>query len=242
MKDRKCIAILLSGGVGSRMEADRPKQYIRVKDRLILTYCLETLLAHPQIDAVQIVAEYKWREIILADAERTEGANTCKICGFSIPGQTRQLSILNGMQDILEQTQADDIVLIHDAARPNLTAGQISACIKALGSHDGVLPALPMKDTVYASDNGRTISRLLDRSRLFSGQAPELFEFGKYYEANMRLMPDCLAKVNGSTEPAFMAGMDIVMTAGDENNYKITTPADLERFRRQIEQEKGQSK
>lgn len=229
MRDKKCVAILLSGGCGLRMMADRPKQYIRIKDRLLITYSLETLLEHPGISAVQIVAEFGWREIILADLERN-GISREKICGFSIPGVTRQLSILNGLQDIRKIAGMDDAVLIHDAARPNLTAKQISSCLQELGNHDGIIPVLVMKDTVYLSENGSTVSKLLERNKIFAGQAPELFRFGKYYDANVRLMPDELPKVNGSTEPAIFAGMDIIMTIGDENNYKITTHADLERF------------
>ena len=76
------------------------------------------------------------------------------------------------------------------------------------------------------------MSELLDREKVFAGQAPELFRFKKYYEANRRLMPDMILKINGASEPAVMAGMDIVMIPGDEANFKITTDADMERLRR----------
>ena len=88
-----------------------------------------------------------------------------------------------------------------------------------------------MKDTVYCSENGKTITSLLDRGAVFAGQAPEVFLLGKYYVANRRLLPDAILWINGSTEPAVMAGMDIAMIPGDEGNFKITTPGDLERFR-----------
>ncbi len=78
--------------------------------------------------------------------------------------------------------------------------------------------------------DGIRISSLLERSRGFSGQAPELFVLGKYYEANRQLFPDAIFKINGSTEAAVMAGMDIAMIPEDERNFKITTAADLERF------------
>lgn len=103
-------------------------------------------------------------------------------------------------------------------------------CLEAIEGHDGVIPVLPMKDTVYESEDGKTISSLLDRSRIYAGQAPELFRLGCYYEANRQLLPERILKINGSTEPAVMAGMKMAMVAGDENNFKITTKADLERF------------
>ena len=71
---------------------------------------------------------------------------------------------------------------------------------------------------------------LLNRSEIYAGQAPETFRIGMYYAANKRLYPDKLLKINGSTEPAIMAGMDVVMIPGDECNFKITTREDLKLF------------
>ena len=97
--------------------------------------------------------------------------------------------------------------------------------------YDGVLPALPMKDTVYLSHEGRQIDSLLKREEIFAGQAPETFVFGKYYEANRVLVESGeIEKIKGSTEPAIMAGMKIHMIPGDEKNFKITTQEDLDRF------------
>ena len=108
----------------------------------------------------------------------------------------------------------------------------ISECFSAIEGHDGVLPVLPMKDTVYFSEEGKTIDSLLNRSQIFAGQAPEVFYLGSYYKANEALLPEKILSINGSTEPAILAGMDIVMIPGDEGNFKITTKADLERFER----------
>ena len=205
---------------------------------LILTYSLETLVYSPVIDEIQIVAEEEWREFIVADA-RKHGIPTEKIKGFAIPGYNRQTSILNGMQNILRQKNGivdvgnvdeKDNLLIHDAARPLLTEKQLRDCFAMLPGHDGVMPSLPMKDTIYLSQEGDKVSELIERERLFAGQAPEVFNFRKYYLANISLMPNRIAFINGSTEPAVMAGMDIVMIPGDEKNFKITTKEDLDRF------------
>lgn len=246
-------ALLLSGGTGTRMGVETPKQYIEVNGRPVISYCLECLFAHEGIDAVQIVADEMWRKLILecmdgfragesdkdAGGEMAWGVTSTssvesgnKFRGFSTPGKTRQLSILNGLEDIAKYAGDTDHVLIHDAARPMVSAGQISDCLEAVrAGHEGALPVLPMKDTVYFSEDGERITSLLERSRIFAGQAPEAFLFGKYIEANRALLPEKIFKINGSTEPAVMAGMDIAMIPGDERNFKITTKADLERFR-----------
>ena len=234
------IALILSGGTGTRLGAHIPKQYIKVNGRTILSFCLETLLCHEQVDMVQVVADISWQKDILEELEKLQKQNIFfddmlkKFHGFSAPGENRQLSIFHGLTDILSYASAEDNVLIHDAARPCLSERMISTCFDALEGHDGVLPVLPMKDTVYFSEEGKTIDSLLNRSQIFAGQAPEIFRLGRYYEANQALLPEKILSINGSTEPAILAGMDIVMIPGDEGNFKITTKADLERFERRI--------
>ena len=233
-------ALLLSGGTGTRIGGEIPKQYIEVKGRPVIAYSLRTLLSHEGIDGVQIVADEAWRETVRncveqiqeeAQASQQGDRGKEKFRGFSAPGKTRQLSILNGLEDIRQYAGDSDYVLIHDAARPLVTAGQITACIEAVrAGHDGVLPVLPMKDTVYLSGDGKRITSLLEREKVFAGQAPELFLMGKYYEANRALLPDRIFGINGSAEPAILAGMDIAMIPGDERNFKITTKQDLKRF------------
>lgn len=223
------IALILSGGDGRRVGADIPKQYINVEGKKVITYCLKTLIEHNCIDAVHIVADLTWRDAILQEIE-LHNVNPSKISGFSEPGGNRQLSILHGLQDIREYGSEDDFVLIHDAARPLLSKKQITDCLDAAYEHDGAMPVLPMKDTVYLSHNGMSVSELIDRTNIYAGQAPEVFRLYKYYEANLKLLPDQIMRINGSTEPAIIMGMDVVMVPGDENNFKITTLNDLKRF------------
>lgn len=222
------IALILSGGTGARLGADVPKQYIEVCGNPVIHYCIKRLSEHPGIDAIQIVADSAWHGRIENCLLTADSAN--KFMGFAVPGANRQFSIYNGLEAIKAYAADNDYVLIHDAARPMLSAQQISDCLDAAAGHDGVIPVLPMKDTVYCSKDGKTITSLLNRSQIFSGQAPELFVLGKYYEANRTLLPDKILQINGSTEPAVMAGMDIAMIIGDENNFKITTRSDLDRF------------
>lgn len=233
------IALVLSGGTGTRLGTDVPKQYLEVAGRPILSYCARVLSAHEGIDAIHIVADPAWQGRIREWLEEADGGR--KFRGFSAPGVSRQLSIFHGLEDIACYAKDTDSVLIHDGARPLLSETLITGCLEGIRGHDGVLPVLPMKDTVYASRDGKKISSLLKREEVFAGQAPELFRFGKYYEANKRLLPDSILRINGSTEPAVLAGMDIAMIPGDEKNFKITTKADLERFR-EIMGECGKSK
>lgn len=223
-------AIVLSGGIGTRLNASIPKQYIRVQNKMLITYALETLAMHPQIDLIIIVAEEEWQSTILKEIGKVSSYDW-KIKAFAEPGITRQYSIYNALE-VMNTYWHREItnVLIHDAARPNLTMDMISDCLEALTRYDGAMPVLPMKDTIYVSGDKNIVTSLLDREMLFAGQAPEAFRFDAYLSANKKLIPDQLHLIKGSTEPAILAGMDVVMIAGDEHNYKITTSVDLERF------------
>lgn len=224
------IALILSGGRGARVGSDIPKQYIEMCGKPVICYSIEHLAKHDGIDALQIVAEPDWQEQI--KKWLTEFGLWEKVHGFSNPGKNRQLSIFHGLTDVREYAEDSDHIFIHDAARPMLSGRQITDCLAGMAGHDGVIPVLPMKDTVYTSKNGKTIASLLKREEIYAGQAPEVFELGKYYEANLRLMPEKILMINGSTEPAVMAGLDVAMIPGDEGNFKITTKSDLERFGR----------
>ena len=229
------IALILSGGTGSRIGGDIPKQYTKVSGRMLIAFCLNMFADHKRVDAVWIVAAPEWQESIREEC-RHQGIDTDVIKGFSLPGKTRQLSILNGLRDIdsFISSGEDPTVIIHDAARPNLTPEYLDKCLDAMEGYDGVMPVLPMKDTVYYSEDGKKVDKLLDRSRIYAGQAPELYRLSKYLPANERLLPDEIMKINGSTEPAVMAGLKVAMIPGDENNYKITTRKDLDRFMQEL--------
>ncbi|HOO79190.1 MAG TPA: IspD/TarI family cytidylyltransferase [Lachnospiraceae bacterium] len=218
------VAIILSGGTGTRVGGDLPKQYIPVAEKPIIAYCLETLEKHDKITGIWIVAQDCFYDLI---------RDYCgeKLMGFSKPGENRQCSIYNALKDLSSFLQAEDGVLIHDAARPLLSNGLVSACLSALERYDGVLPTLPMKDTIYYSEDGIQISSLMQRESLFAGQAPEAFRYGKYFATNEALWPDQIMQINGSAEPAILAGMEIGMIPGEERNFKITIKTDLERFR-----------
>lgn len=218
-------ALILAGGKGTRLGSDIPKQYIEVNKKPILSYCLDVFVNHKGVDKIRIVADEMWHGYIF------EFIKSDKFSGYSLPGETRQLSIYNGISDIMKTADEKDIVVIHDGARPNISEKLLSECINAVKGHDGSLPVLPMKDTVYISEDGKKVTSLIQREKIYAGQAPEAFVIGKYFDANKRLLPDEILKINGSTEPAIMAGMDIALIDGDENNFKITTKSDLEKFK-----------
>lgn len=225
-------AVLLSGGTGSRINSDIAKQYIKSGGMMMVSRTLLALLECRHIDLILIVADMKWRDAIM-DEERSLGFDLSRIGGFADPGRNRQESVYNGMAMIQRErgsSAPDDTILIHDAARPFITTNLLEACYTALPGHDGVMPVQKMKDTVYISYGGKRAEELLNRDSLFAGQAPELFYFKTYFEANESLIPDKILSINGASEPMVKLGKDIAMIEGDEGNFKVTTDADLKKY------------
>lgn len=223
------FAIILSGGVGSRMKLNIPKQYVEVNGKPIINYCLETFLSCKIIDIIIVGVTDEWHDYVKKSISKIS-AN--KPIYFTSPGETRQFSIYNALKTIQEiGGQSEDIVIIHDAARPLVSTQLINNCINACQESDGVLPVIPVKDTIYFSKDGNQIDNLLDRSSLWAGQAPEAFRFGKYFKAHEEMEHNELLKINGSTELAVKAGMQCKMIEGDPMNFKITTSEDLINFK-----------
>lgn len=222
------IAIVLSGGIGSRMGLDIPKQYVFVNNQPIINYCLKTFLDNDMTDAIVIAVADEWMEFVM---ENLTSLNPQKPIYYASSGETRQYSIYNALRVIRDNGfVADDIVLIHDAARPLVSHDLINRCYDGCKNADGIMPAIPLKDTVYVSEEGRLIQSLLNRSHLWAGQAPEAFKFGVYLKVHDEMSRDELLKITGSTEIAYKAGLRCHMIEGDPMNYKITTPDDLLNF------------
>ena len=223
------IAIILAGGIGSRIGTDIPKQFMELSGRMMIVHSMIPFGNSAYISNILIVAGQAWRDRIEAAVEDEQSISE-KILGFSDPGENRQLSIYNALKEIEKMGLADmvDNIIIHDAARPFVSEDMIADCFNALDKHDGAMPVLPMNDTVYFSRTGTRVDELLNRNTIFAGQAPEAFRYKKYLAANEALLPDKIMHIKGSTEPAVMAGMDVAMIPGDQRNFKVTNKVDLE--------------
>lgn len=229
------FAIVLSGGVGTRMGLNKPKQYVEIAGVPIIEYCLKTLSSHPMLEALVIGVADEWLSFV---KECVSHLCSKKEVFYSKPGETRQGTIINALKVAKENgAVSSDIVLIHDAARPLLSEKLISDCLEACKDADAVLPVIPVKDTTYLSKDGKNIDSLLERKTLWNGQAPEAFRFGSYYEANMKLTDEEINRITGSTEVSYRAGLKCVLIPGDTNNFKITTPEDLSNFESIIKNE-----
>lgn len=230
------FSIVLSGGIGTRMRTDGfPKQYLTVNDKPILVYTLEKINLCDQVDKIIIVADVTWHEQI-SKWIKQYGLEE-KFASYAAPGSSRQGSILSGLKVCMNFSDNPELdkVVIHDAVRPLVTPQLLTKCLNALDEYEGCMPVLSMTDTTYYSEDGHEISSLLDRDKLFAGQAPEAFRLKPYYNVNMAVSDEEIYATRGTTEIAYKHGLKVCMIPGDYGNFKLTTPSDLDRFRAVLE-------
>ena len=223
------IVIILSGGVGSRIGDEIPKQYILVNNWPIISYSLKIFLQNENTDEIIIVTAQEWKDYVEGQVELLNEHN--KHVYYAKAGSSRLDSVYNALVSAKEHgADNEDIIMIHESARPLIKDDLINRCFMACKDVDGVLPVVPVKNSIYYSTDGNIISGSLDRSKLWSGQAPEIFTFGKYYKAHSTIPRDEIQNMNGCAEVAFKSGLKIKMIYGDPMNFKITTREDLLNF------------
>ena len=163
---------------------DFPKQYYKVKDRMILEYTLDSFENAEAVDRIVIVMAPAWQETL---EEELRGKYK-KIFGFAVPGSIRQESILSGLEFCMADSRSErDKVIIHDGVRPLVTSDLIERCFDAIGEYEACLPVVPATDTIYYSEDGTGVDKLLDRSKLFMGQSPETFWLHRSWASRRRL-------------------------------------------------------
>ncbi len=219
----KTIALIVAAGRGTRAGGDVPKQYRALGGVTVLRRTIDSLLSHPEVDAVQVV-------IHPDDAGRyaiaTSGMEGILPSVFG--GAERQDSVLKGLE-ALEQ-HAPETVLIHDAARPFVSHAVISGVLAALATHKAAFPALPVVDALWKGGRGRILAEQ-PRESLYRAQTPQGFHFDAILSAHRAAKAPALDDV----AVAFAAGYKVAITEGAPENFKLTTPTDFERAAKMLD-------
>ena len=222
----KTVAILLSGGVGTRLGSETPKQYIEVEGKPILAYTMEAMEASPLIDGIIVVAAEEWKKHVEALA-KTYGIT--KFLSVAPAGANRQRSCFAGLLEA-ERLGGCENAVIHDAVRPFVTGAIIERGLMCLEKYDAALSVIPIKDTPYLSSDGEKITSLVDRKTIYAGQTPEYFRFDQYLAAMRASSDEEIDTATGSAVIAYRRGLTVGLARGEERNFKITTSEDLDRF------------
>lgn len=213
---RKIITIIPAAGVGSRMQADKPKQYLTILGKTILEHTLSIMLNHRTIERI-IVALSK-DDPYAADLTILSHPKIQLAEG----GETRAESVLNALNAINEE---DTWALVHDAARPCLAESDLDNLLK-VEDVNGAILAIPVVDTIKRSNAQNEIVATEDRSQLWQAQTPQFFQVNLLKKA----LCECLEKNLTITDEASameLAGFRPHLIAGRSDNIKVTRPEDL---------------
>ena len=220
-------AIIVAGGVGSRMNSDIPKQYLLVKDIPVFMYSFRKFVSEPSIRTIVLVVADEWRDFVQGWIEKEPLEQTVL---FASAGSSRQHSVWNGLRRLQGVASADDLVFVHDAVRPLFPLSNIDDGIAGCRDYDATLPVITVKDATYQSRDGVTLSTILPRTELFSGQSPECFRYGRFLAAHKLFNEETIAQIRGCSELAYQAGLTVKLIPGTEQNFKLTTIEDFKAF------------
>ena len=217
-------AVVPAAGRGTRFGGPTPKQYLLAGDRVLLAHTLEALLSHPVVAGVMVVVAENdadwpgWQS--LAD----KPILTC------IGGATRAGSVLAGLHALPDDVRADDFVLVHDAARPNLAAADLGRLLE-VGRADpvGAILAAPVRDTLKRAGDDGGIDATEPRERLWRALTPQLFRRHQLARA-LQEAADAGVEITDEAMAMERQGLRPLLVEGSEDNFKVTTPADLSRF------------
>ena len=213
-------AIVVAGGRGERAGGDMPKQYRDIAGEPMLRPTLVAFLGHPDVALVQPVIHPADEKLY-----RSAIAGLDKLPPPVAGGATRQASVRAGLEALAAREPA--IVLIHDAARPFVSAGLISRAIIAARSSGAAVPAVAIADTVKRIDAAAAIVETLDRDRLRTVQTPQAFSFDLILNAHRRAAAEGLESFTDDAALAEWAGHRVNVFDGEAGNAKVTTNEDF---------------
>lgn len=211
------FALIPAAGVGARMAASSPKQYLPINGKPMLRHTLEAFLASNLIAHTFVVVS-EGDEYI--DGVLPEAGVTVLRCG----GATRMDSILNGLRALRERIADADLVLVHDAARPGLTPALIAKLITEAGAEPaGGLLALPVVDTVKTTNCGLTAT--IPRDGMWLAQTPQMFTYALLLRAlSSATDPNAITDDASAVE---LLGLSPKLVEGHPRNLKVTLPSDI---------------
>lgn len=228
MQSKKYAAIVLSAGSGSRMKSNIAKQYMMLKDKVILSYSIDTFEKDDEISEIVIVAGEQDIEMVRKDIVDRYGYK--KVSAVVAGGRERYESVYNGIKAIEESSAATDYVMIHDGARPFISKEVIDRLKQAVVDNGACIPAVKSKDTIRISDDNGYVKMTPKRDNVWNVQTPQTFDYCKLKNAFDEYMTD-ISSYGAVTDDAMVwelvTGKSVKIVEGDYNNLKITTPEDI---------------
>ena len=216
--------VVPAAGRGTRFGSPLPKQYLQVAGQPLIAHTLAALLSHPLVEGALVAISANDADWPGWTAFQEKPVLTC------VGGDTRAQSVLAALEALPAAVRADDFVLVHDAARPNLRSEDLQQLLER-GRADpvGAILAAPVRDTLKRAGDDGGIDGTEPRQHLWRAMTPQLF---RRFQLTRALQEAGKAGVEVTDESMAMElqGLRPLLIEGNEDNLKVTTPADLARF------------
>lgn len=221
------IAVLIAGGKGTRFGADKPKQFVEINGKPILAYTMDVFQNTKSVDAIAVVCIEEWQDYV---KEMRDKYSFSKLKYIIQGGNSRFYSIYNAITFFADKMLDEDCIMIHDAVRPCVTEKIITESFAAAAQYGATLAVAPSFDTMYVSEDGKNVSGIYPREKLFKGQTPETLRYSLalecYKEAEERNLT-----IDATSELLIELKQPIHLTKGGQENIKITTTDDIIMFK-----------
>ncbi len=222
------IGLLIAGGAGNRMGQNIPKQFLTVNEKPVIVYTLEAFQKHPEIDAIAVVCISGWEPVLQAYANQF---NITKLQYIIPGGKNGQDSIRNGVYELKKHYKPEDIVLIHDAIRPMVSAEIISDCIRVTNEKGNAITVIPCAEAIMQTEDGRKSTGSYPRDRLKRTQTPQGFHIGEICELHKKALEAGISNSVASCTLMIEMGKQVYFSMGSEKNIKLTTVEDIDIFK-----------
>jgi 2-C-methyl-D-erythritol 4-phosphate cytidylyltransferase len=222
------IAIILAGGIGSRVGANRPKQFVEVLGKPVLAYTIEIFQDYPEIDAIEVVCHKSWKHYL---KQMIKQYDLTKVIWIANGGNTFQESVLNGMNYLKGKIHTDDYVLIQYGAAPFTSKKIITDVIRVMKEKGSSVTATPCYQ-LLGSNDGNESRTWVNRDKYIQIACPYGFRYGYLLDIYRRAKEQGLIdKIEPHTTSLMYAlGDKLYQAYGDQSNIKITTKEDLDIF------------
>ena len=224
----KNYVILLAGGVGKRMGTDIPKQFLEVDGKPIIVYSIENFQRNPQIEKIVVVCVKDW---IDKTWELIRKYSLTKVEWIIEGGNTGHDSIRNGVFELEKHFEPTDLVLIHDAIRPMVSAEIISDNIRVAKQHGNAITVIPCAEAMMQTEDGLVSVGSYPRDRLKRTQTPQAFRIGDICDLHRRALEAGITNSVASCTLKIEMGEQVYFSAGSEKNIKLTTVEDIDIFK-----------
>lgn len=218
------IGLILAGGSGTRMGSDTPKQFIDIYGKPLIVHTIEAFDINPNIDYIAVMCKADYKEDLNI---WTRKYGLTKVKWIVDGGDTRQSSVENGLKAIEEFCSDEDIIVIHDAARPLISQRIIDENIKGAMEYKAVDTVIPSADTIIKTIDGEFIEEVPPRHELYLGQTPQSFEYGLIKKAHEYAKANNITTATDDCQLILKLNEKVHLVKGDKLNFKVTTFEDL---------------